>query len=51
MVTFGCQGLHFFVGSVISAENSVMTMYQVNVDLLSTTLSMHIVVRLIHVHP
>ena len=36
---------------VVSTESLVMLMYQVNVGSLSTNVSMHIVVRLIHVHP
>ena len=52
VVKHGRQWLLFaFVGFVVPAENLVMLMYQVNVDSLSTNLSMHIVVRLIHVHP
>ena len=52
VVRFGRQWLPFaFVGFVVSAESLVMLMYQVNMDLLSTNPSLHIVVRLIHVHP
>ena len=52
VVKFGRQWLLIaFVGFVVSAESLVMLMYQVNVDWLSTNLSMHIAVRLIHVHP
>ena len=52
VVNFGRLGLVFgFVGFMVSAESSVMLMYQVNVDSLSKDLSRHIVVRLIHVHP
>ena len=51
VVKFGRQGLHFvFVELMVSTEKSVPVMYQVSVDLLSTSLLMHIVVRLIHVH-
>ena len=52
VVKFDRQGLYFaFVGFVVSAESWVMTKCQVNLNLLSTNLSMHIVVRLLHVHP
>ena len=52
VVKFRRQRLLFaFVDFVVSAESLVMLMYQVNVDSLSTNLSMHVVVRLIHVHP
>ena len=40
-----------FVDLVVSAEKSVMVMYHLIVDFLSTNLSMHIVVRPIRVHP
>ena len=39
------------VGFVALAESPVMTKYLVNVSLLSTNLSIHIVVHLILVHP
>ena len=52
VVKFGRQWLLFaFVGSLVSAESLVMLMYQIDLDSLSTNLSMQIVVRLIHVHP
>ena len=52
VVKFGRRRLLFaFVDFVVSAESLVKLMYQVNVGSLSTNLSMHIVVRLIHVHP
>ena len=52
VVKFGHQGLQFaFVDFVVLVESSVMVMYQINVDLLSTNLLLHIVMRLIHVHP
>ena len=52
LVKFGRQWLVVaFVGFVVSAESSVMLMYRVNVGSLSRNLSMHILVRLIHVHP
>ena len=51
VVKFGRQRLHFScVNFIVSAGNLVMVMYQVNVDLLSTNLLLHIVMRLIHVH-
>ena len=52
VVNFGRHWLLFaFVGFAVSAESLVLLMYQVNVDLLSTNLSNHKVVRRIHVHP
>ena len=52
VVKFGRQWLLFaFVGFVVSAESLVMLINQVNLDSLSTNLSVHIVVHLIHVRP
>ena len=50
VVKISCQWLQFgFADFVVSVESSVMVMYQVNVDLLSTILLLHIVERLIQV--
>ena len=52
VVKFGRQCLQFaFVDFAVTAESSVMVMYQLNVELMSTNLIMHLPMPLIHVHP
>ena len=52
VVQFFHQWLRFaFDDFVVSAESSVVMMYKVNLDLLSTSLLMHIEVRLKYVNP
>ena len=52
VVKFGRQWLqNAFVGFVVSTESSVLMMYLLNVNFLSTNLAMHIVISLIRVHP
>ena len=52
VVSFGRQWLRFaFDDFVVLFESSVMVVYLVNSDLLSTNLLLQINVRLIHVNP